>query len=204
MARITPSLDWCRCLVAASCVVILAGCASTPGEIAGACRLPIDKIISRVDTRAMVDELASDICNPAGETPPAYYRAVLPLLVPDAVDIHTYRPNAFGLSVSEIFRESINKRCMTPVKQVDMARNFSLNSGGIVALSRDTMDLREVSVALPTAMVATYDVSVDKLVIIARAVRIEDSAITRISSREVSWRCSPTFSGGAEINYTMK
>ena len=166
----------------------LVGCAAQPGKLDGACDVPVEKILSRVDVRAMVDQLAADLCNVSSGEPPSYYRAVLPLLVPDAVEVHSYQPNEFGMSVSELFRESINKRCQTPVKQVEMARNFNLNQNGLVALSRNNADLRETSVALPTAMVATYDISPDKLIVIARAIRIEDSVITRITSREVSWR----------------
>lgn len=182
----------------------LVGCAAQPGKLDGACDVPVEKILSRVDVRAMVDQLAADLCNVSSGEPPSYYRAVLPLLVPDAVEVHSYQPNEFGMSVSELFRESINKRCQTPVKQVEMARNFNLNQNGLVALSRNNADLRETSVALPTAMVATYDISPDKLIVIARAIRIEDSVITRITSREVSWRCSSTFSGAADIKYQMK
>jgi hypothetical protein len=182
----------------------LVGCAAQPGKLDGACDVPVEKILSRVDVRAMVDQLAADLCNVSSGEPPSYYRAVLPLLVPDAVEVHSYQPNEFGMSVSELFRESINKRCQTPVKQVEMARNFNLNQNGLVALSRNNADLRETSVALPTAMVATYDISPDKLIVIARAIRIEDSVITRITSREVSWRCSATFSGAADIKYQMK
>lgn len=182
----------------------LVGCAAQPGKLDGACDVPVEKILSRVDVRAMVDQLAADLCNVSSGEPPSYYRAVLPLLVPDAVEVHSYQPNEFGMSVSELFRESINKRCQTPVKQVEMARNFNLNQNGLIALSRNNADLRETSVALPTAMVATYDISPDKLIVIARAIRIEDSVITRITSREVSWRCSATFSGAADIKYQMK
>ena len=182
----------------------LVGCAAQPGKLDGACDVPVEKILSRVDVRAMVDQLAANLCNVSSGEPPSYYRAVLPLLVPDAVEVHSYQPNEFGMSVSELFRESINKRCQTPVKQVEMARNFNLNQNGLIALSRNNADLRETSVALPTAMVATYDISPDKLIVIARAIRIEDSVITRITSREVSWRCSATFSGAADIKYQMK
>ena len=182
----------------------LVGCAAQPGKLDGACDVPVEKILSRVDVRAMVDQLAADLCNVSSGEPPSYYRAVLPLLVPDAVEVHSYQPNEFGMSVSELFRESINKRCQTPVKQVEMVRYFNLNQNGLIALSRNNADLRETSVALPTAMVATYDISPDKLIVIARAIRIEDSVITRITSREVSWRCSATFSGAADIKYQMK
>ncbi|MFM2119943.1 MAG: hypothetical protein RL722_1411 [Pseudomonadota bacterium] len=182
----------------------LAGCSATPGKVDGACDIPVEKILSRIDTRAMVDELAADLCNVSSGEPPSFYRATLPLLVPDAVEVHSYQPNEFGMSLSELFRESINKRCLSPVKQVEMARNFNLNQNGLVALSRNNAELRETSVALPTALVATYDIAPDKLTVIARAIRIEDSVITRISSREVSWRCSATFSGAAEIKYQMK
>jgi hypothetical protein len=199
-----PSTTPLRNALLASCVAGLLGCSAQPGKVDGACDIPVEKILSRIDTRAMVDQLAADLCNVSSGEPPSFYRAVLPLLVPDAVEVHSYQPNEFGMSISELFRESINKRCQSPVKQVEMARNFNLNQNGLVALSRNNAELRETSVALPTAMVATYDISPDKLIVIARAIRIEDSVITRISSREVSWRCSATFSGAADIKYLMK
>ncbi len=153
----------------------------------------------------MMDEIAAEVCTPAGATEaPQHYRSEHPLLVPDVVDVHTYQPHAFGLSASEVFRESLHRHCRTPIKQVEMARDFSLTSDGLMALSRDSTMLREQSAALPVAMVATYSLAADRLTVVARAVRIKDSVITQMASREVQWRCMPLLTGETDITFTMK
>ncbi len=152
----------------------------------------------------MMDELSSEVCRPAGGVAPEHYQSEHPLLVPDVVDVHTYQPHAFGLSASEVFRDSLHRHCRSAIKQVEMARDFSLTPEGLKALSRDSSLLREQSVALPMAMVATYSLAADRLTVVARAVRIKDSVITHMASREVQWRCTPLLTGETDITFTMR
>lgn len=187
-----------------SSTLLLAGCAAQPGKVAGHCAIVTDRILSRVDVRQMMDEISAEICHPSGSSAPDHYDSAYPLLVPDVVDVQTYQPHAFGLAASEIFRESLHRNCRTPIKQVEMARDFSLTQEGLMALSRDSSVLREQATALPVAMVATYSLGPDRLTVVARAVRITDSVITHMASREVQWRCMPTLTGETDIAFTMK
>jgi hypothetical protein len=204
MRFVVPAINAMRIIPVFVASIALAGCAAQPGKVVGYCAMPTDRILSRIDLKQMMDEVSAEVCLPAGGIAPDHYRSPHPLLVPDVVDVQSYQPNAFGLAASEIFRESLHRNCRTPIKQVEMARDFSLTPGGLMALSRDSGMLREQSAALPVAMVATYSLAPDRLTVVARAVRITDSVITHMASREVQWRCTPLLTGETDITFTMK
>lgn len=204
MRFVFPTMNKARRFFLFAASVFLMGCAAQPGKVAGHCAMATDRIISRIDLKQMMDEISIEVCQIAAGVAPDHYRSSYPLLVPDVVDVQTYQPHAFGLAASEIFRESLHRNCRTPIKQVEMARDFSLTAEGLMALSRDSSVLREQSAALPVAMVATYSLAADRLTVVARAVRITDSVITHMALREVQWRCTPLLTGETDINFTMK
>lgn len=204
MRLILAAMNKVRMIPLFAASIFLMGCAAQPGKVVGHCAMSTDRILSRIDLKQMMDEISSEVCQVAGGVAPDHYRSSHPLLVPDVVDVLSYQPHAFGLAASEIFRESLHRNCRTPIKQVEMARDFSLTPDGLMALSRDSSVLREQSAALPVAMVATYSLAPDRLTVVARAVRITDSVITHMASREVQWRCTPLLTGETDITFMMK
>ena len=129
---------------------ILSGCA---GELPlNKCEINTVDIIAKIDKRRLMDELVAGLCPPASEGSSFGSKKQNVVIVPDFVDIHTLKPERIGVVLGEVFRASIFNKCKIPIRQVELARDFKLNSNGFMALSRNKDEVRQQDFPSSTAI----------------------------------------------------
>ncbi len=171
--------------------LLLAGCASTVPVTK--CQVAARDILPHIDTRQVVDELVAGICPPASSFDEFLQRRDA-VVVPDFVDVQTLQPDRMGVALGDIFRASIFNLCKVPLRQAELSRNFRLNPGGLTALTRNPNELRERDFPASVAMIGTYNLDGNKLILVARRVDLESATFLAVASKEVSWSCeSPSF-----------
>lgn len=182
--------------------IFLTGCA---GELPLVdCKISTLDIVAKIDGRQLMDELAVGLCPPTYEESKYGQKKQNVVIIPDFVDINSLQPERIGVVLGEVFRASIFNKCKTPIRQVELARDFKLNSNGLMALSRNKEEVRQPAFDASTAILGTYDINRNKLTIIARTVDIESSTYLAISSKEVSWICQDPVFGRAKIVFVSK
>ncbi len=179
------------CWAAVASLLLLAGCASTVPV--AKCQVSGRDILSRLETRQVVDELVAGIC-PSDPQSLAFLPRSDAVIVPDFVDVHTLQPDRMGVALGDVFRASVFNVCKVPIRQAELSRNFKLTPGGLTALTRNPAEVREKDFPASMAMIGTYNLDGNKLTLVARRVDLESSVFLAVSSKEVTWSCeSPTF-----------
>ena len=189
---------WC----AAVASLLLAGCASSVPMTK--CQVSSRDILSRLDTRQVVDELVAGICPGDLQAQNFLQRQPDAVIVPDFVDVHTLQPDRMGVALGDVFRASVFNVCKVPIRQAELSRNFKLTPGGLTALTRNPAEVREKDFPASMAMIGTYNLDGNKLTLVARRVDLESSVFLAVSSKEVTWSCeSPAF-GDNRVVFQVK
>ena len=171
--------------------VALLGCGGPRQLATEQCGLYTNDVLARLDTRRLSDEMVAGLCPVVDDLRVPPIEAVV---VPDLVDVQTLQPNRLGKSMGELFRASIHKICRVPIRQVELSRNFRLNSQGLTALSRNDLEVRDPQFPASVAIIGTYHLQNEKLTLVGRRIDIETSTILAVSTVEAVWRCDlPTF-----------
>ena len=184
--------------------VLLASCASTSNQQLDRCSLSRADIYSRIDTRKVIDEVVRGLCQPStqvvdiSQLPPEDA-----VLIPDVVDVQNLRPESLGLALGELFRSSVSNICRLPIRQVDLSRDLKLNREGTVALTREASLAKQQEFKAQNAYIVTYNPQPTKLTLVARNVALDTATIVGVSTKEVSWTCTTTPSGGTNFSWKM-
>lgn len=185
------------------------------------------EILSAIDTRQVVAELARGICMapatvlmgsqesqsgcgvsqndaqgagcPAPDTRQAEAERKLAVLVPDALNVLNMQPGELGLALGDLLRASIHEQCLLPIRQIDLSRDFQLNESGILALTREAAKAKHVSFPATRAFVMTYHLQPTKLTLVARELTLASATITRVSTQEVHWGCQRDATGAKQF-----
>jgi len=180
---------------------LLVGCAN---ELhASRCGTNPNDIISQIDTKRLIDEMVVGLCPipSASDLPMAKSDLIV---IPDFVDVHSLQPGRIGVTLGEALRVSVFAKCKTPIRQVDLSRNFKLNSNGLVALTRNTKEVRQDSFPASTAIIGTYNIEGSKLSLVVRRVDVESATFTAVVSTEVTWSCEESFVGERKFVFKLK
>jgi hypothetical protein len=153
------------------------------------CTVEDSEAISIINIQDITDSIAFQLCG-SNEESNYYFIPDEIVIVPDFVDIKSFRPESNGLILGEKFRASINRICKVPIRQVELNRDFRLSEDGLTALTRDVQAIRNPKAIVKTALVGTYSVQYNTLNLIAKKISIDNSVITDIASREIKWRCN--------------
>jgi hypothetical protein len=181
--------------------LLLAGCSTTLPLTK--CQVASRDILPQLDARQIIDDLVIGICPPE-ESSDHFLQKRDAIVVPDFVDIQTFQPDRMGVALGDIFRASIFTHCKVPIRQAELSRNFRLNPGGLMALTRNPTEVREQDFPVAAAMIGTYNLDANKLTLVARRIDIETATFLAVSSKEVSWSCEePTF-GQKKLVFRMK
>jgi len=181
--------------------LVLAGCTSTLPL--AKCQVSSREILPHLDARQLIDDLVVGICPPIPSTD-HFLQKRDAIVVPDFVDIQTFQPDRMGVALGDIFRASLFTQCKVPIRQAELSRNFRLNPGGLMALTRNPTEVREQDIPVAAAMIGTYNLDGNKLTLVARRVDIETATFLAVSSKEVSWTCEePTF-GQKKLVFKVK
>lgn len=176
----------------------LSACALPGHESPGKCWMDRREILSRVDLRAVMDEAARGLCLPVSDEPSA------PLLVPDFVDIQTYKPDSVGVVMGEYWRSSLSRVCQQPIRQADLSRDFKLTPQGLTALTRDHTQVRIPELPTIHAMVGVYNWQEGKLTLVFKQVAVDTSTVQRVVSKEISWRCDTNAVGATRMTWSVR
>jgi hypothetical protein len=184
--------------------VLLASCASTSNQQLDRCSLSRADIYSRIDTRRVIDEVVRGLCQPSGQSVDiSQLPAEDAVLIPDVVDVQNLRPESLGLALGELFRSSVSNICRLPIRQVDLSRDLKLNREGTVALTREASLAKQQEFKAQNAYIVTYNPQPTKLTLVARNVALDTATIIGVSTKEVSWTCTTTPSGGTNFSWKM-
>ena len=166
------------------------------------CGMTQDDAFNAVDSRKLTAEIARELCLAPGQelasaTSPA-------LVIPDLVNLQTFRPEALGIGLGEVLRANIFNICKVPVRQVELARSFKLDPDGLVALSRDLNQVKDKTIPAQSAIIGTYNLQRNKMTVVVRKLSLESSLVESIVTKEVRWRCASPGFGRPSFSYTIK
>jgi len=178
----------------------LFGCASLGGvNISDKCAISKNELLGRIDLRKVTQMLATDLCDPSIAVI-SMYRPEDAILVPDVLDVQTYKPEKLGIHLGDLLRANINSICKYPVRQLDLSGQIKLNEEGLVALTREAAKTAQSSVPALTAILVTYSMQPNKMTLVGRTVHLDTSTIVSSSTREVVWGCSKNLIGDVIFN----
>lgn len=184
-----------------ACSFFLVGC--TTKLQASKCRINIDDAVSQIDTRKLIDDLVVGLCPIPAELDLQSQGKDL-TIVPDFVEIQSLQPARIGVVLGEALRASIFNNCKIPIRQVEMSKDFRLNSNGLMALSRNSNEVRQDSFPAKTAIIGTYNISSSKISLTVRRIDIESSAFLAVTSKEVTWACEDPIFGEKKLVFITK
>lgn len=168
------------------------------------CGMTQDDAFNAVDSRKLTAEIAQELCLAPGNEA-GFVGANSPaLVIPDLVNLQTFRPEALGIGLGEVLRANIFNICKVPVRQVELARTFKLDPDGLVALSRDLNQVKEKNIPAQSAIIGTYNLQRNKMTVVVRKLSLETSLVEAIVTKEVRWRCASPGFGRPSFSYTIK
>ncbi len=166
------------------------------------CGMTQDDAFNAVDSRKLTAEIARELCVAPGQ------ELVSPnspaLVIPDLVNLQTFRPEALGIGLGEVLRANVFNICKVPVRQVELARSFKLDPDGLVALSRDLNQVKDKNIPAQSAIIGTYNLQRNKMTVVVRKISLESSLVESIVTKEVRWRCASPGFGRPSFSYTIK
>lgn len=166
------------------------------------CGMTQDDAFNAVDSRKLTAEIARELClAPGQELASANSPA---LVIPDLVNLQTFRPEALGIGLGEVLRANVFNICKVPVRQVELARSFKLDPDGLVALSRDLNQVKDKNIPAQSAIIGTYNLQRNKMTVVVRKLSLESSLVESIVTKEVRWRCASPGFGRPSFSYTIK
>jgi hypothetical protein len=185
-------------LTLALSVSILSACSSPMIEPTAKCWMDKRGVLSRLDLKSALDEAATSLCSEELADPS------VPLLVPDLVEIQSYKPDSIGIFMGEYFRGSLTQACKQKVVQADLSRDFRLNNQGLSALTRDPALVRNPEISANQAMVGVYDWQNNKLVLMLKQINLENSTVKKSVVKEFTWRCENSALGTSRFTSELR
>lgn len=152
------------------------------------CNLTNTGVIDRLDIRLLVASVVEEICS-RREIEDIGPENIQPVIIPDAVDTVDLVPGEMGILIGELTRESVFNTCGLPIRQVEISQKLRLNLNGLTMLSRDPYRSEISEVPASEAVVGAYQLKQGRLVLTIRRIRLEDSVIKSIKTKQLNWRC---------------
>lgn len=152
--------------------------------------------ISQLDLMDFVEDTTRPVCvGLIGATP----NSTTPYIVPDAVDSETLTAGPPGVRLGEMIRKIIVSECEIPVRLVEFVPQYSMKTEGSSMLSRQSSAVQQSDIAVEYAIVSSYSLDRTKLRLSVQRVRVADSVIEKISTKELMWSCRKPVIGAAGI-----
>ena len=166
-------------------LIIFSGCASPCYDKHGILYNP-DNVIVQLDLQKTFDEVATQMCGAVNVN-------LLPtktVLVTDFVDVETLQSDGSGMFMSELLKGSLNQKCNYSITQAEFSKFFKLNRGGLVALTRDASEVKNVNVSMgTTAIVGTFKYSPTTLHLFVREINTHSGKILKFITRQIPFTC---------------
>ena len=153
-------------------------------------------MLASTDFRTVLGDVAAELCAntcaaPGDDGSTCQDRGLTgQLLVPDFVDIDSYRPDSAGLFLGESLRAALSATCGSQIQQVEFARYFRLSDDGLVALTRDPGAIGRDAFLGRDIIVGTYRLSGGRLSLFTRRVDGHTGVIRQMVARDVVYQCS--------------
>jgi hypothetical protein len=170
------------------------GCAYDGVNISDKCAISKSELYGRIDLLKVTQHIAAELCDPSLQMLSAYKTEDV-ILVPDMLDVQSYKPEKIGIHLGDLLRASVNSVCRYPVRQLDLSEQIKLNEDGLTALTREAVKAAQTSVPAHTAILVTYSVQPNKLTLVGRTVHLSTSTIVKSSTKEIVWGCKKNFFG---------
>lgn len=152
--------------------------------------------ISQLNLMDFVEDTTRPVCaGLIGATP----NSTTPYIVPDAVDSETLTAGPPGVRLGEMIRKIIVSECEIPVRLVEFVPQYSMKTEGSSMLSRQSSTVQQSDIAVEYAIVSSYSLDRTKLRLSVQRVRVADSVIEKISTKELMWSCRKPVIGAAGI-----
>ncbi|MBM4231094.1 MAG: hypothetical protein FJ184_10150 [Gammaproteobacteria bacterium] len=152
--------------------------------------------ISQLNLMDFVEDTTRPVCvGLIGATP----NSTTPYIVPDAVDSETLTAGPPGVRLGEMIRKIIVSECEIPVRLVEFVPQYSMKTEGSSMLSRQSSSVQQSDIAVEYAIVSSYSLDRTKLRLSVQRVRVADSVIEKISTKELMWSCRKPVIGAAGI-----
>ena len=152
--------------------------------------------ISQLNLMDFVEDTTRPVCvGLIGATP----NSTTPYIVPDAVDSETLTAGPPGVRLGEMIRKIIVSECEIPVRLVEFVPQYSMKTEGSSMLSRQSSAVQQSDIAVEYAIVSSYSLDRTKLRLSVQRVRVADSVIEKISTKELMWSCRKPVIGAAGI-----
>lgn len=111
-----------------------------------------------------------------------YLTSSEPVLVSDFVNIKNYKnPSKLGFLLSEQLKDSLLNRDII-VKQVEVGREFQLGPSGFNLLTRNQSDILNKDINSEYAVVGTYSITSENLIVFLKLINITNGNILSSSS----------------------
>lgn len=175
-----------KLLVGLVAVTQLVACSLTREVPLSDCEVSRADVNSKLDLRRFVEMTMADIC----PTKSFIADSGSVSIVPDVVDIQSLEPGALGIALGEMMRTEVFNRCGIPIRQVEISQQVRLNLSGLTMMSRDADRALLKNIPAESAFVGTYNLDRNRLRLTVRHLRLSDSVIQRITSRELKWECA--------------
>ena len=196
--------NYSKCkLIYLTAILFLSGCSLLKSIEDKNCSVDESQALSTINLQYITDKLAYEICGSDMENI-SFYKPDEIIIVPDFVEIKSLKPEIHGLIIGEKFRASISRICKVPIRQVELYRDFKLNSDGLMVLTRNADSIRDPKALARNALVGTFNIQNNKLSLIAKKISIENSTIVGMSTKEINWECKVSASGNENLSWIVK
>jgi hypothetical protein len=185
-----------RAIAACAGLLFLSGCIPSREVPLNQCGPTKTGDISQLDLMDFVEDTTRPVCTGLiGATP----NSTTPYIVPDAVDSETLTAGPPGVRLGEMIRKIIVSECEIPVRLVEFVPQYSMKTEGSSMLSRQSSAVQQSDIAVEYAIVSSYSLDRTKLRLSVQRVRVADSVIEKISTKELMWSCRKPVIGAAGI-----
>jgi hypothetical protein len=174
---------------------------TVPTRATEKCTVGLEWQVRMLDLKGIFAGLAGEVCSECGGKPSPARNASsttaescgqpqADLLVTDFVDLTTLEPKSVGVLLGEAMKSGLSQSCCRRIQQVELAKYFKLTDRGLVALTRDAEKIAADQFRPAECIIGTYTLTADKLILFVRRVNLQDGAIVRMASREITFSCT--------------
>jgi hypothetical protein len=147
------------------------------------CPKDLEGQLKVLDMKCVFGQMARELCDGPGEKHGT-------VLVTDFVELDTLAPNSSGLLMGELMRSSLSSACGYKIQQAELSKYFTLGPNGLAVLTRRGEAIKKDEVSNADFVVGTFSHSPQKLVLFVKKFNLNNSVITKISSKEIDFTCS--------------
>jgi len=112
------------------------------------------------------------------------------MVIADFVELSSLdKSRRFGLVLSNKLKNALTKSGQTRVIEVETSKYFKMGQNGLKLLSRNADELRNTHADIHYALVGTYTITSDRVIIFSKLLDMKDGSIAASHSYEMPMTC---------------